>query len=317
MSAPRRRFTAPETARLDRLVAAALPELSRSQARRLIEDGGVAVDDAVVTRARHPTNEGATIDVELPVVPDLDLLAADVPLHVLYEDEETLVIDKAPGLIVHPAPGVKGVTLINVVRARYPEVREIDGDRPGVVHRLDRDTSGAMVFAKSETAAQMLKDQWRERETLKRYLALVEGAVDPPEGVIEAALGPDPTNPRRRAVVEDGQSARSHFRVLEQYGDEAALVEVEIHTGRTHQIRVHMAAIGHPVCGDALYGHRSTLIDRQALHAVRLGFTLASTGEWREFEAPVPDDIGHAIETLRARHGVEPARVGPATRAEQ
>jgi 23S rRNA pseudouridine1911/1915/1917 synthase len=313
MSAPRRRFVASEDGRIDRIVAAALPELSRSQARRLIEDGGVTVNGSVVTRAGHATREGATIEVELPVVPDLDLLAADVPLRVLYEDEETLVIDKTPGLIVHPAPGVTGVTLINAVRARYPEVREIDGDRPGVVHRLDRDTSGAMVFAKTETAAQVLKDQWRERETLKRYLALVEGAVDPPEGVIEALLGPDPTNPRRRAVVEDGQSARSHFRVLEQYGAEAALVEVEIHTGRTHQIRVHMAAIGHPVCGDALYGHRSPLIARQALHAIRLGFTLASTGEWREFEAPVPNDINDAIETLRARHGVEPARTGAST----
>ncbi|MDP6605167.1 MAG: RluA family pseudouridine synthase [Dehalococcoidia bacterium] len=313
MSVPRRRFTATEAGRIDRVVAAALPELSRSQARRLIEDGAVAIEGAIVTRPGHATSAGATIEVELPVVPDLDLLAADVPLRVLYEDEETLVIDKTPGLIVHPAPGVTGVTLINAVRARYPEVREIDGDRPGVVHRLDRDTSGAMVFAKTETAAQVLKDQWRERETLKRYLALVEGEVDPPEGAIEALLGPDPTNPRRRAVVEDGQSARSLFRVLEQYGAEAALVEVEIHTGRTHQIRVHMAAIGHPVCGDALYGHRSPLIERQALHAIRLGFTLASTGEWREFEAPVPDDINHAIGTLRARHGVEPARAEAST----
>ncbi len=307
MSAVRRDFTAPDADRLDRLVAAELSELSRSQARKLIEGGSVTVEGAVVTKAGHAVAAGAAISVELPVVPDLDLLAQDVPLTVLYEDEETLVIDKAPGLVVHPAPGLEGVTLINVVRARYPEVSEIDDSvRPGVVHRLDRDTSGAMVFAKSAAAARMLKDQWRERETLKLYIALVDGRVDPPEGIIEAPLGPDPSNPRRRAVVEEGQSARSQYRVVEHFGDECTLLEVQIYTGRTHQIRVHLAAIGFPVTGDTLYGRASELIARQALHAARLGFTLASTGEWREFEAPLPADISEAVETLRARHGGEP-----------
>ena len=307
MSAVRRDFSAPEANRLDRLVAAELSELSRSQARKLIEGERVTVEGTVVTKAGHAVAAGAAISVELPVVPDLDLLAQDVPLSVLYEDEETLVIDKAPGLVVHPAPGLEGVTLINVVRARYPEVSEIDDSvRPGVVHRLDRDTSGAMVFAKSAAAARMLKDQWRERETLKVYTALVDGRVDPPEGIIEAPLGPDPSNPRRRAVVEDGQSARSQYRVVEHFGDECTLLEVQIYTGRTHQIRVHLAAIGFSVTGDTLYGRPSELIARQALHAARLGFTLASTGEWREFEAPLPADISEAVETLRARHGGEP-----------
>ena len=292
-------------------MAAELPELSRSQARRLIDDGRVTVNAAVATRAGVVVQEDATVTVELPVVPDLDLLAAEVPLHVVFEDEETLVIDKEPGLVVHPVPGLPGVTLINAVRARYPEVREIDdGDRPGVVHRLDRDTSGVMVFAKSAAAVSMLKKQWRERETLKIYLALVEGGVNPREGIVEAPLGPDPANPRRRAVVDGGQSARTHYRVLQQYGDEAALLEVRIFTGRTHQIRVHLAAIGYPVAGDAIYGRPSELIARQALHARRLGFTLASTGEWREFEAPMPEDMHRAIETLRERH--EPAAIDDA-----
>ena len=312
MSAPRRSFTANRRDRLDRLVAEELVELSRSQARRLIEDGRVAVNAAVATKAGLFVGESATVTVELPVVPDLDLLAGDVPLHIVFEDEETLVIDKEPGLVVHPAPGLRGVTLINAVRARYPEVREIDdGDRPGVVHRLDRDTSGVMVFAKSAAAVTVLKEQWRERETLKIYLALVEGGIDPLEGIVEAELGPDPANPRRRAVVERGQAARTHYRRLEQYGDEAALLEVQIFTGRTHQIRVHLAAIGYPVVGDLLYGHASELIARQALHASRLGFTLASTGEWREFEAPMPEDMRRAIETLRAHHELPPTE-GPA-----
>ena len=305
MTAPRRQFAARQHDRLDRVVAAELPELSRSQARRLIEDGQVTVNTIVATRASFTVEEGETIEVQLPVVPDLDLLASDVPLHVVFEDEETLVIDKEPGLIIHPVPGLSGVTLINAVRARYPEVREIDdGDRSGVVHRLDRDTSGVIVFAKSAVAVELLKKQWRERETLKVYLALVEGRVEPPEGIIEAPLGPDPDDPRRRAVIEDGQAARSQYRVLEQYGDNAALLEVQIFTGRTHQIRVHLAAIGHPVVGDHVYGATSELIERQALHACRLGFTLASTGEWREFEAPMPEDMLRAVRTLQARHGL-------------
>ena len=303
MTTTTRELQAPEADRLDRVVAGALPELSRAQARRLIEEGQVLVDGAPATKASLVVSAGTHIAVAVPVVPDLDLAAIDVPLDVIYEDEETLVIDKRPGLVVHPAPGVVGVTLVNAVRARYPEVREIDeSERTGVVHRLDRDTSGVMVFAKSAAAQSLLKDQWREREPLKVYLALVEGRVEPIEGIIDAPIGIDPSHPHRRAVVEDGQSARSQYRVLEQYDDEAALLSVRIFTGRTHQIRVHLQAIGHPVIGDSTYGHRSELIGRQALHAHRLGFTLASTGAWREFEAPMPEDVARAVEALRERH---------------
>lgn len=302
-----RRFTAATSDRLDRVIADAIPELSRTRARRLIEEGAVRLADAVATHASQLTTAGDEVAVTIPESAR-DVTAgveSAVPLTILYEDEQTLVIDKAPGLVVHPAPGLDEVTLVDIVRARYPEVREIDdSDRPGVVHRLDRDTSGAMVVAKSAEAQHMLKEQWREREPSKVYLAIVEGFVDPPAGIIEAPLGPDPTRPSRRAVVEGGQSARSEYRLLEQYGDEAALLQVTIFTGRTHQIRVHMAAVGHPVLADMLYGHPSEHIGRQALHAWRLGFTLASTGERRMFEAPVPADIERAIEALRARHGV-------------
>ncbi len=303
MTTTTRELRTPESDRLDRVVAGALPELSRAQARRLIEDGQVLVDGAPATKASLIVSAGARIEVVVPVVPDLDLAASEIPLAIIYEDEETLVIDKQPGLIVHPAPGVVGVTLVNAVRARYPEVREIDeSERTGVVHRLDRDTSGVMVFAKSAAAQSMLKDQWREREPLKVYLALVEGRVEPVEGIIDAPIGVDPSHPHKRAIIEGGQSARSQYRVIEQFGDEAALLSVRIFTGRTHQIRVHLQAIGHPVVGDAMYGHRSELIDRQALHAHHLGFTLASTGAWREFEAPMPEDMAKAVEVLRARH---------------
>jgi len=299
-----RHFLAPAGERLDRLVADALPELSRTQAKRLIEDGAVSVDGAVVARPAEAVNVGAAVDVVLPVVPNLDQLAEDVPLDVLYEDEHTLVINKQAGLLVHPVDGQAHVTLVNAVRARYPEVREIEGNRPGVVHRLDRDTSGVIAYAKSAAALVYLKEQWKRRETLKLYFALVEGHVEPPAGIVDAPLGADPENPRRRAVVAVGDTARSEYEVLEQYGAEAALARVRIYTGRTHQIRVHMEALGHPILGDRLYGHESALIKRQALHAWLLGFTLAATGEWREFEAPIPDDFIAAVETLRARHGV-------------
>ena len=310
------RFQAEHDDRLDRLVATALPQFSRTRARRLIEEGGVRVAGALVERASHLAAAGDAIEVTLPPHDDShdsDVILRDAtPLVVLYEDEHTLVIDKAAGIVVHPAPGLDEVTLIEVVRARYPEVRDIDdSDRPGVVHRLDRDTSGVMVFAKSAAAQHMLKEQWRERESTKVYVALVEGVVEPPAGIIEAPLGPDLTRPGRRAVAEGGQSARSEYRVLEQYGAEAALVEVRIYTGRTHQIRVHMQAVGHAVVADTLYGRTSELIARQALHAWYLGFTLASTGERREFEADVPPDLEAAIATLRERHGVPSKALAP------
>ena len=297
--------------RLDRVVTAAIPALSRSQVRRLIEEGHVTVEGVVAERGSTTIAPGTHITVDPPLVRDLDLAAEDIPLSILYEDEETLVLDKQPGVIVHPREGLHEVTLINAVRAHYPQVREInDSGRGGVVHRLDRDTSGVIVFAKSEASQYALKEQWRQRETTKQYVAIVEGRPVPVEGIIDAPLGPDPTDPRRRAVVEQGQSARSEYRVLEQYDDEAALALVRIYTGRTHQIRVHMQAIGHPVLADRLYGHASPHIDRQALHAWRLGVTLASNGAWHEFVAPLPEDLCAAIRALRARYDVAPSEIG-------
>lgn len=304
-------FTVPDDGRLDIVVIGRIPALSRSQVRRLIEAGKVLVNGNPVLKSGVTVAAGASIAVDEPTIrgmAEMDLAAAAIPLDVIYEDEQTLVLNKQPGLVVHPREGVEEPTLINAVRARYPEVADIDdSDRGGIVHRLDRDTSGVIALAKSEEAQSVLKDQWRARETEKTYLAVVEGRPVPAEGIIEAPLAADPQDPRRRAVVEGGQSARSQYRVLEQYGDEAALVKVQIFTGRTHQIRVHMQAVGHPVVGDFLYGQTSPRIARQALHAWRLGFTLASTGEWRIFEAPVPDDIRDAVDALRSEFGVRPA----------
>ncbi|MEX2375670.1 MAG: RluA family pseudouridine synthase [Dehalococcoidia bacterium] len=294
-------FEVGEPGRLDLAVVHYIPALSRTQVRRLIETGHVAVDGTPALKPGVTVSPGQQVCVAEPVLPDLDLAAANIPLDILFEDEETLVLNKQPGLVVHPRDGVHEPTLINAVRARYPEVAEIDdSNRGGIVHRLDRDTSGVIALAKSTESQAILKDQWRNRETEKYYLAIVAGRPDLHEGIIDAPLGADPDDPRRRAVVDEGQSARSQYRVIEQYGDEAALCEVRIFTGRTHQIRVHMLAIGHPIIGDFLYGQASARIGRQALHAWRLRFTLASTGEWRTFEAPIPEDLREAIRGLRA-----------------
>jgi len=299
----RREFVVTEDNRLDRAVVAAMPELSRSQVRRFIEEGLVEVAGTVATRPAHAVRVGATITVVEPVVPNLDWQALNVPLDVLFEDEETLVLNKPAGIIVHPTPGSNEVTLINAVRARYPEVRDIDDTgRGGIVHRLDRDTTGVIALARSQAAQFALKQQWKERATLKRYIAILDGFVDPVEGMIETQLGSDPQDPRRQAVVEQGRTARTEFHVVEQFGEEAALVNVRIYTGRTHQIRVHMAAIGHPVLGDWLYGKPSDLIARQTLHARLLGFSLPSSGAWREFEAPIPPDFQAALAILRLRN---------------
>ncbi|MXW35131.1 MAG: RluA family pseudouridine synthase [Chloroflexi bacterium] len=301
------RFTADAEDRLDRLVAGHLMYLSRAQVQRLIGAGHADVDGRPQTRPGRRVRAGAEIAIRLPTTPDLDALAAEADLEVLYEDEELLVVNKKAGLLVHPVQGRPAVTLVHVVRAHRPEVASIGGSRSGLVHRLDRDTSGVIAFAKTEAARDSLRAQWKARETLKVYHAIAEGFVEPAAGRIDAPLGPDPADPTRRVVAERGDPAFSEYRVLEQYGDEAALVEVRILTGRTHQIRVHLEAIGHPIIGDAVYGPASPRIERQALHAHRLGLCLPSTGEWREFIAPRPDDVGAAVEALRDAHEVPPA----------
>ena len=301
------RFEADRDERLDLLVGEQLPHLSRSQLQKVIAAGHASVDGESRTHPGRVVRAGAEVELRLPTTPDLDALAADVPLHVLYEDEEMVVIDKPAGLLVHPVNGRPAVTLVHVVRAHRPEVGDIPGTRSGLVHRLDRDTTGVIAFAKTAAARDALRAQWKARETLKRYVTIAEGFVEPAHGQIDASLGPDPADPTRRAVVESGDPSFTEYRVVEQYGDEAALLEVDILTGRTHQIRVHLEAIGHAVLTDGVYGRPSPRIARQALHAERLGLSLPSTGEWREFVAPLPADIANAVAALRADHGVEPA----------
>jgi 23S rRNA pseudouridine1911/1915/1917 synthase len=286
--------------RLDRVIAARLPDLSRAYVQSLIEAGRVRVAGRA-RKASHRLRAGERVEVVVP--PAAAALEAEpLPLAIVYEDADLLVVDKPAGLVVHPAPGHERGTLVNAVLAHAPEVRVNGSTRPGIVHRLDKDTSGLLVVAKHERALAALAAQFQERRTLKEYLALLDGAVEPDEGTIDAPLARDPRNRQRMAVLREGRPAVSHFTVRERFARHT-LVAVRIESGRTHQIRVHCAFIGHPVAGDPLYGRGPDAapglpLRRQFLHAARLGLTLPS-GPWREFTSPLPPDLTATLDALR------------------
>ncbi len=285
--------------RLDVLLARLAVELSRSQARRLIEDGLVTVDGRQ-ERPSHRLAAGARVVATVPPVEEARPAAERIPLTIIYQDDDIIVVDKPAGLTVHPAPGHPSGTLVNALLALTPELASLsDTIRPGIVHRLDKDTSGLLVVAKNERTRSDLTRQLKERAVRKTYLALVHGVPQPAQGTIEAPIGRHPRNRKKMAVVTGGREAETKYRVREAL-DGFVLLEVKPITGRTHQIRVHLAAIGHPVVGDTVYGKRSELIDRQFLHAWRLAFDLPSSGRQVEFESPLPTDLREALGRLRA-----------------
>jgi 23S rRNA pseudouridine1911/1915/1917 synthase len=288
--------------RLDVFLSRKLGELTRSQARRLIEDGLVTVDGRQAAKAGLTLEAGQRVQVTIPSPEPTSPAPEAIPLRIVYEDEDLLVIDKPPGLAVHPSPGHASYTLVNAVLAHCPQLSRIGGEgRPGVVHRLDKDTSGLIIVAKNDEAHLSLARQLKERQVDKTYIALVEGRLEPPEGVIEAAVGRHPRDRKRMAVVEGGREARTRYRVLREV-DGRSLVEAQPETGRTHQIRVHFASIGHPVTGDPLYGRRGeAVVPRQFLHAQRLAFRHPRTGERLELEAPLAEDLELALRGLQGR----------------
>ena len=282
---------------MDKFVSAKCPELSRTRVQRLIADGKITVNDQLA-KAGHKLNIGDRIIVTIPPAPPSKLLPEDIPLDIIYEDNDLLVVDKPAGLTVHPAPGHPAHTLINAIISRIPHLADIgDTLRPGVVHRLDKDTSGLMLVAKNTSSQANLIEQFRKRSVVKAYLVLVKGRLTPESGIIEAPIGRDPRNRKRMAVVSGGREARTEYRVIKYIGD-YSLLEVKLYTGRTHQIRVHLSAIGFPVLGDKIYGAKSPLLSRQFMHACRLGFKLPSTGEYREFESKLPADLEKALKSI-------------------
>lgn len=273
--------------------------MSRAQAQRLIEEGLVSIADGVRRKAGEKLAGGESLRIVVPVPVAAEPQPEDVPLSILYEDDDLIVVDKPAGMPVHPGPGHSGKTLVNALLAHCPDLPGIGGvQRPGIVHRLDKDTSGLMVVAKTERAHAGLSAQFKDRTLHKTYVALVEGRLQPAEAMIDAPIGRDANNRRRMTI--DGVAAReaqTSYRTLANY-DGMTLVEATLHTGRTHQIRVHFASLGHPLVGDALYGKASKLVPRQFLHAQRLAFTHPVDGRELRFEAPLPQDLASALKGL-------------------
>ncbi|MBM3934139.1 MAG: RluA family pseudouridine synthase [SAR202 cluster bacterium] len=285
--------------RLDRFLAGRFPDLSRSRIQTLIEDGHVTVDDRS-TKASERPRAGQRIVVTVPDPGPSAIEPRDIPLNIVYEDRHIMVVDKPAGLTVHPAAGHYNDTLANAVLAHDPDIEGVGGEvRPGIVHRLDKDTSGLLVIAKTDEAHRRLTAQFMEREVTKVYLALVHGSLKQDEATIDAPIGRHPGDRKRMAVVSTGRHAATKIRVVARYRGHT-LIEAQPVTGRTHQIRVHLASIGHPVAGDATYGKGHAVLKRQFLHAHRLGFCHPETGEYMEFTSDLPPDLRWVLDDLVA-----------------
>ncbi|HEV7905237.1 MAG TPA: RluA family pseudouridine synthase [Pyrinomonadaceae bacterium] len=306
-------------ARLDAFLAARVEAVSRTRLKQSIEDGDVLVAGRTALKGSHKLRAGDQVELELPAPPSCDFTPEDIPLDIIYEDDSLVVLNKPAGLVVHPAAGVSSGTLANALAFRFripqsaieeSEIRSPQSIRPGIVHRLDRDTSGLMVVAKTARAHEHLSDQFRAREVFKSYVALVHGRVSAESGRIEEPLARDPRTRTRMAVVRGGRPALSLYRVRRAY-ERFTLLDVQIKTGRTHQIRVHLAHLKHPVVGDKIYnGGRDTTVadvrvraairamERQFLHAEQLGFRHPQTGETLRFDAPLPPELSQMLDAL-------------------
>jgi 23S rRNA pseudouridine1911/1915/1917 synthase len=291
--------------RLDKYVASELPDLSRTYLQQLISEGRLLVDGQV-RRAAFKMTPGQVVTLSLPPTEDFELEAQDIPLDIVFEDDDILVINKPGGMVVHPAPGHPRDTLVNAVLHHAPSISIQGSNRPGIIHRLDKDTSGVMVVAKSNRAQMSLAEQWQERSVVKRYTSLVAGVVEEDSATIDAAIGRNTVNRQQMTTTRSGREAITHFTVMERFED-TTLLDVQIETGRTHQIRVHLAFIGFPVIGDALYGNKVSAriaerlgVERQFLHASSLGIRVPSTDENRTFVAPLPTELASILEQLRS-----------------
>lgn len=288
--------------RLDRVLADHVSDLSRAQAQRLIKDGAATVNERP-SKPSYRVQQGDRIQLYIPAELPEQVLPERIPLDIIYEDEFLLVVNKPAGMVVHPALGHTSGTLVNALLAHCPQVAEVGGPgRAGIVHRLDKDTSGLIVVAKDEATHAALQRQFKRRHVAKTYLALVEDRVQPREGIIEAPIGRDKRQRKKMAVVRSGREARTKYRVSEHFADHT-LLEVCPQTGRTHQVRVHLAWLGYPVVGDTAYGYRRQrlLEGRHFLHAARLRFTHPASGEKMALEAPLPAELTTVLERLRRR----------------
>ncbi|HEY9419008.1 MAG TPA: RluA family pseudouridine synthase [Candidatus Udaeobacter sp.] len=302
-SSPSIQFVVPENEakiRLDRFLANKLPEYSRSRLQQLVRTGFVRLNGAT-TRPRRLVRSGDKIELTETPLEKIDNQPEPIPLEVLFEDKDIIVINKPPGLVVHPGAGHRQHTLVNALLSHCPTLSGIGGkERPGIVHRLDKETSGCLVVAKNDWAHRELSRQFAERRVEKIYLALIAGKLRKEAGVIEEKIGRHPVHRQRMSVASArGRPAKTDYRIVCS-GDQASLVECRLYSGRTHQIRVHLHHLGHPVLGDKVYAaHLAKNFPRHMLHAWKLGFRHPCSGESKSFEAPLPDDFTTAMKIIR------------------
>lgn len=288
-----------ETGRIDKVAANLFADVSRSQVQTAIKNQQLQVNGQIV-KAKYQVQPADEIKLSLPEPEPIDAQPEPMALDIVYEDDQVIVVNKPQGMVVHPAPGHLHGTLVNGLLA-HGQLSSINGKiRPGIVHRIDRDTSGLLMVAKTDVAHQALTAQLKDKTNLREYVALVHGVIAEETGTIDAPLARDPKNRKRQAIVAGGRHAVTHFKVIERFSD-YTLIRCRLETGRTHQIRVHLQYIKHPVAGDPLYGPKKTLPGHgQFLHAEKLGFTHPTTGQWLEFQAPLPEIFTETLAKLRA-----------------
>ena len=297
------RFEGGDSTRLDKFLVSRLPEFSRTRLQALVENGHIRVGGMVAHKSSQMIGMGELIQVHIPSPEPSRLVPEDIPLDIIFENDDLMVVNKPAGMVVHPAAGHSSGTLVHAALAHAPEMAGIGCERrPGVVHRLDKDTSGLILLAKNDQAHRWLQDQFRLRKTIKTYIALVDGKPPTPSGRIEAPVGRDSIHRKLMSVtgIKKGREAVSEYRTLDSFRAHT-LLEVHPLTGRTHQIRVHLKFIGCPVAGDTVYGHRHATIElnRQFLHAARLSILLPGEPIPRTFETPLPDELERVLEQLR------------------
>lgn len=285
--------------RLDKMLTQLEEEWSRSQVQQWIKEGNVKVNGAEA-KTNYKCAVDDKINISIPEPEELDVVAEELDLDIRYEDSDVIVVNKPRGMVVHPAPGHPSGTLVNGLMAHCKDLSGINSVlRPGIVHRIDKDTSGLLMIAKNDLAHEKLVEQLVNKTVTRKYKAIVHGIIPHEQGTIDAPIGRDPKDRQRMAVVDSGRDAVTHFNVLEKFGA-FTYVECKLETGRTHQIRVHMKYIGYPLAGDPKYGPRKTLdLDGQALHAAVLGFEHPRTGEYLEFEAEPPEVFRQTLQKLQ------------------
>ena len=285
--------------RIDKALSEINPEWSRTHVQQWLKDSLVLVNEIKV-KPNYKVKTGDAITVEEPELVEMDMIAEDLNLDIVYEDSDVLVVNKPRGMVVHPAPGHPTGTVVNGLMHHCDDLSGINGVlRPGIVHRIDKDTSGLLMVAKNDKAHVSLVNQLVEKSVTRVYTALVHGHIPHDNGTIDAPIGRDKRERQNMAIVDNGRHAVTHFKVLERYGD-FTLVECRLETGRTHQIRVHMKYIGYPLAGDPKYGPRKTIeFNGQALHAGTIGFDHPVTGEYMEFNQPLPEEFQALVSRMR------------------